>query len=65
MLGIFVYLFICNAKTINVNFSFYKQCNQDETRLICERAIFPENASNVFSSNIPLYIEIKYPGKVM
>ena len=61
ILGIFVYLFICRVKT-KVNFRFYKQCNQGATCLICKRAIFAQNASIVFSSNIPLYIE-KLPWK--
>ena len=54
-LGIFIYLFVCKVKTIKVNFRFYKQCSQAETRLICERAIL-----SFCSSNIPLYIG-KYP----
>ena len=49
ILEIFVYSFICKVATIEVN--VYKQCSQAETRLIYERAIFPQNAS------IPLYIE--------
>ena len=57
VLGIFVYLFIYEVTTIKVNFRSCKQCSQAETRLICERAIFLQNASIIFSSNIPLYIE--------
>ena len=40
ILGIFLYLFICKVTTTKVNFSFYKQCSQDGTGLICEQAIF-------------------------
>ena len=65
ILAIFVYLFICKVTTIKVNFRFYKQCSQAETRLICKQAIFPQNASSFFSSNIPLYIEKKSRGKIM
>ena len=40
-----------------INFRFYKQCSQATARVICERAIFVQNASIVFSCNIPLYNE--------
>ena len=48
VLEIFVYLFICKITTLKVNFRFYKQCSQTETRLICERVIFLQNASFIF-----------------
>ena len=51
-------MFICGVKTTKVNFRLRKQCSQAATRLICERVIFVKNASIVFSSNIPPYIEI-------
>ena len=57
ILGVLVYLFICEIMTANVNFHFYKQCSQAATLLICERAIFVQNASLVFSSDISLHIE--------
>ena len=57
MLGIFVYMFICEVTTTKLDFHFYKHCNQTATRLICQRVIFAQNASIVFSFNIPLYIE--------
>ena len=48
ILRIFVYLFICKVTTIKVNFCFQKQCSQTVTRLICESAIFAQNAIIVF-----------------
>ena len=48
ILEIFVYLFIYEVTATKVNFCFYKQCSQAATRLICERAIFAQNASIVF-----------------
>ena len=54
--GIFVYLFIYEVTTTKVNFRFYKHCSQAATRLFSEQAIFAQNASIVFNSNIPLYI---------
>ena len=50
-------MFISRVTTIKVNVRFRKQCSQGATRLICEPAIFAQNASMIFSSNIPLYIE--------
>ena len=44
----FVNLFISKVTTAKVNFRFYKECSQGLTRLICERAIFAQNASTVF-----------------
>ena len=40
-------MYICKFITIKVNFAFYKQCRQAETRLISKRTIFPQNASIV------------------
>ena len=57
VLGNFVYLFIWEVTATKVNFRFYKQCSQATTRLIFKGATFAQNASIVFCSNIPLYIE--------
>ena len=48
ILEISALLFICKATTTEVNFCLYKQCSQVSTRLICEWAIFAQNASIVF-----------------
>ena len=40
-----IYFFICEVKKIKANFRSYKQFSLAETRLICERVIFPKNAS--------------------
>ena len=47
-------MLICKVTTIKVNFRFYKQCSQAETRLISERAIFPQNADITFLALIYL-----------
>ena len=68
ILGVLVYLFICEVMTANVNFHFYKQCSQAATLLICERAIFVQNAS-LFLALIFLYtlkkLSWKNYGKVL
>ena len=48
ILEMFVHLFIWEVTTAKVNFRFYKQCSQTATHLICEEAIFAQNASIVF-----------------
>ena len=65
ILGNFVYLLICEVTSTKINFHFYKQCSQTVTRVICKRVIFAQNASMFFSSNIPLYIKKKSPGKII
>ena len=47
MLGIFVYMFICEVTTTKVNFVFTNN-GLKRQRLICERAIFAQNASTDF-----------------
>ena len=55
--GIFLSFFISKATMTKVNFRFNKHCCQGAARLICERAIFAQDASVVFSSSVSLYIE--------
>ena len=55
ILGMFVYLFICKVTTVKV--ICVSTNSQAETCLICERAIFPQNARLVFQFQ---YIE-NYP----
>ena len=50
-------MFICEVTTTKVNFRFDKQRSQDAASLICEWVIFAQNASIVFTSNIPLHTE--------
>ena len=52
ILEIFVYLFISKVTSTEGNSRFYKQCSQAAARLICERAIFGQNTSIVFSAKI-------------
>ena len=47
MLETFVYLFIDKVTTTKVNFKTV-QCSKGATRLICEQAIFAQNARIVF-----------------
>ena len=48
IVGIFVYLFICEVATTKMNFRFYKKYSQATTRLICEQAIFAQNVNVIF-----------------
>ena len=63
--GTFVYLFICDVTTRNVNCRFYKQCIHAATRLIRKRAIFAQNASVFFLALTFPYTLKRSVGKIM
>ena len=57
MLGIFVYLFICEVTTTKVNFPFYKQHNKPQYVLFAKELFLCKMLVCFLGSNIPLYIE--------
>ena len=57
ILGIFVYLFICEVTTTKVDFPFYKQHNKPQYVLFANESFLRKMLVSFLGSNILLYIE--------